>query len=72
MMDAEEQKTSPDEDPDRKDIDVPDELKATWDEKAKLRPAMQGAGDQLTGNGVLRYLKDKRSRRLDELDEEPE
>jgi hypothetical protein len=60
--------------PDGKDIDVPDELKATWDEKEKYRTTLNlpEVADQLTGNGVLRYLKDKRGRRLDELDEEPE
>lgn len=61
-------------DPNGKDIETPDELKATWDEKEKLRPALtlQEVSDQLTGNGVLRHLKDKRSLRLDQLDEEPE
>jgi hypothetical protein len=51
-------KISPDENPDRKDIDVPDELKATWDEKEKLRPALtlEEVADQLTGNGVLRHI----------------
>jgi hypothetical protein len=71
---TDEQKPSPDENPDRKDIDIPDELKATWDEKESLRPTLtlHEVADQLTGNGVLRYLKDKQTRRLDELDEEPE
>jgi hypothetical protein len=65
---------SQDENPDRKEIDVPDELKATWDENEELRPALTlgEVTDQLTGNGVLRHIKDKRRRRLDELDQEPE
>ena len=71
---TDEPKTTPDESPDRKDIDFPEELKATWDEKEHLRPTLSlpEVADQLTGNGVLRYLKDKQTRRLDELDEEPE
>jgi len=69
-----EPKTSPDKNPGRKDIDIPDELKATWDEKESLRPTLtlREVADQLTGNGVLRHIKDKQTRRLDELDQEPE
>jgi hypothetical protein len=71
---TDEQKASPDEIPDRKDTDTPDELKAIWDEKESLRPTLtlHEVADRLIGNGVLRYIKDKRTRRLDELDEEPE
>jgi len=67
-------KTSLDKNPGRKDIDIPDELKATWDEKESLRPTLtlREVADQLTGNGVLRHIKDKQTRRLDELDQEPE
>ncbi|SPE37788.1 hypothetical protein SBA6_770020 [Candidatus Sulfopaludibacter sp. SbA6] len=63
-------KVNPDENPDQKD--VPEELRATWDEEENLRPTIQGDADPLTGDGSLRYTKDKRRRRLDEIDEEPE
>jgi len=71
---TDEPKTSLDKNPGRKDIDIPDELKATWDEKESLRPTLtlREVADQLTGNGVLRHIKDKQTRRLDELDQEPE
>ena len=55
-----------------KDVAAPEDLKATWDEKQTLRPALQGPIDPLIGEGVLRNAKDKRSRTLDNLDGEPE
>ena len=57
---------------DRSVKDLSEDLKATWDEKQTLRPALQGPIDPLIGEGVLRYAKDKRSRTLDDLDGEPE
>ena len=55
-----------------KDTAAPENLKATWDEKQTLRPALQGPIDPLIGEGILRHAKDKRSRTLDDLDGEPE
>lgn len=54
------------------DFDIPNDLKVTWQEEESLRPTIQGDADPLTGNGSLRFIKDKRRRRLDELDDEPE
>jgi hypothetical protein len=61
-----------DQNTDQREIALPEDLRATWDEEENLRPTIQGDADPLTGNGVLRYTKDKRRRRLDELDAEPE
>jgi hypothetical protein len=58
--------------PPNSDVATDEELKATWDEKENLRPALQGPTDLLIGEAVLRYDKDRRSKRLDELDGEPE
>ena len=69
---TDERKSNLDENPDRKNVEVPEELKATWDEEENLRPTIQGDADYLTGDGSLHYTKDKRRRRLDELDGEPE
>ena len=55
-----------------KDGELPDSMKATWEEKENLRPTVQGDIDGIVSQGGLRYTKDKRRRRLDELDGEPE
>jgi hypothetical protein len=60
------------QDADRNGIVPCGDLSATWTENENLRPTIQGDTDVLTGDHVLRYTKDKRRQRLDELDGEPE
>jgi hypothetical protein len=48
------------------------DLSATWSEAEDFRPIIQGDPDPLTGDGGLRWLKEKRRPGLDGLEGEPE